>query len=100
MSLLKERHMAGFVFIFVPSFINTPIFFNLEIILYIVCEVDLYFSQNSFILLAYDIFPLMDVNATNCISLCVSFKLFIIDIIYTKQIDLKVEQSQGKLFRD
>ena len=26
--------------------------------------------------------------------------LFIIDIIYTKQIDLKVEQSQGKLFRD
>ena len=29
-----------------------------------------------------------------------SIILFIIDIIYTKQIDLKVEQSQGKLFRD
>ena len=34
------------------------------------------------------------------VNVYLSIILFIIDIIYTKQIDLKVEQSQGKLFRD
>ena len=34
------------------------------------------------------------------VNVYLSIILFIIDIIYTKQINLKVEQSQGKLFRD
>ena len=64
-SELKLSNRIGCTFIFPLSLTRIFIFFNLEIILFIVGEDVLYILQKSSLILLYDIFPCIAVKAIN-----------------------------------